>query len=351
MFTTNVDGPNDSQVPLGVSVKLDGVNVWYFPCPGLRRLYWSPALARALKRQIASFDVVHLHSVFLWPTWAAARAARRARVPYLVAPRGMMVKDLIRQKSRWLKTVWIRLIERYNLEKAAGIHVTALLEKEELLNFGFHLPTVFAISNGVDLDEMTPDAKPVVENPYILYLGRINWKKGLDKLVKAMMQIEEIQLIIAGNDEEAYQPELEQLVTGLGLAGRVQFIGPVSGPAKWRLFQDAKIFVLPSRSENFGIAVLEAMAMGCPVLISPDVGLAEVVQEYECGMVVNAEPAEIAKAVHSMLGAPERLRVMGERGRALARSKYSWAGVATEMEQAYFQISSEQAEAHEGRAA
>ena len=115
VFTTSVDGDGDSDVPLGVPVRLDGVQVWYFPSRWLRRLYWSPPMMAALKAQVAQFDVVHLHSVFLWPTWAAARVACARRVPYILSPRGMLVGDLIRRKSHWLKSAWIRLIERRNL--------------------------------------------------------------------------------------------------------------------------------------------------------------------------------------------------------------------------------------------
>jgi glycosyltransferase involved in cell wall biosynthesis len=114
VFTTNVDGPNDSAVPIGVPVAVDGVHVRYFPSKRLRRLYWSPPMARALNADIAGFTVVHLHSVFLWPTWAAASSARNARVPYLISPHGMLVKDLIKRRSRLLKSAWIKLIEKKN---------------------------------------------------------------------------------------------------------------------------------------------------------------------------------------------------------------------------------------------
>ena len=152
VFTTNVDGPNNSDVLLGQPVDLDGVKVWYFPSKILRRLYWSPELGRALRQQINEFDMVHLHSVFLWPTWAAARCAKKAGIPYIIAPRGMLVRDLIKRKNQWIKNTWIKLIERKNLESAAGIHITAPVEESELLKFGFDLPSVYYVPNGIDLD-------------------------------------------------------------------------------------------------------------------------------------------------------------------------------------------------------
>src|SRR4051794_24817373 len=95
VFTTNVDGPNNSPVPLGTGVELDGVQIQYFPSYILRRLYWSPLLARRLRASVANCSVMHLHSVFLWPTWAAAGIARAAHIPYVISPRGMLVKDLV----------------------------------------------------------------------------------------------------------------------------------------------------------------------------------------------------------------------------------------------------------------
>ena len=161
VFTTNVDGPGDSVVPLGQPVDMDGVKVWYFPSRWLRRLYWSPPMARMLKLEVGGFDLVHLHSVFLWPTWAAARAARR-RVPYVLSPRGMLVKDLVRARSRVRsRRAWIALIERANLARAAGIHVTSAVEEAELEEFGFTLSgRIFDVPNGVVPSEPLPQHEP-----------------------------------------------------------------------------------------------------------------------------------------------------------------------------------------------
>src|SRR4030095_10027708 len=125
VFTTSVDGPGDSDVALEQPVDLEGVKVTYFPSRRLRRLYWSPPMRRALAASVGGFDVGHLHAVYLWPIWAAARAAHAHGVPYVISPRGMLVPELIRRKSRWVKAAWIALVERGNLEAAAPIHATA----------------------------------------------------------------------------------------------------------------------------------------------------------------------------------------------------------------------------------
>ena len=117
VFTSSVDGPGNLDVPHGTPVDLDGVQVRYFPVRFMRRLYWCPSLAHALRRVIDSFDVVHLHSVFLWPTWAAARIARRAGTPYVVSPRGMLGAEVVRREIRLVKSAWIRLIEQRTVER------------------------------------------------------------------------------------------------------------------------------------------------------------------------------------------------------------------------------------------
>ena len=157
VYTTSIDGPSDSPVPHDKPVMLDGVTVRYFASPYLRRLSYAPALERALRGSMAQFDVAHLHSVFLWPTWRAARIAEAAKVPYVISPRGILVKRLIASRSRWIKTAWIALIERSNLERAAAVHATSEVERRELEQFVSELdedvanePRTFTVQSGGD---------------------------------------------------------------------------------------------------------------------------------------------------------------------------------------------------------
>lgn len=349
VFTTNVDGKTDSNVPLGVPVAMDGVNIWYFPVPLGRRLYWSPRMGQALRLQVQSFDIVHTHSVFLWPTAAAARAARHCGVPYVVAPRGMLVADLIRRKSPLPKLAWIRLIERYNLERAAVIHVTSRLEAEQLACFGLRLPPVRVVPNGVELSDPGSNAACSAEiadiasgSPYLLFLGRINWKKGLDRLIRALAQLPSLQLVIAGNDEEAYRPTLEALAGQGGVSNRIRFVGPVYNADKSVLLRHATVLVVPSYSENFGNVVIEAMAEGCPVVVASEVGAADIVRESGAGVVLNANPDTLAAGIADMIADPTRLSAMGECGRKAVTNQYTWDAVAARMEDTYRSVLSRQ---------
>lgn len=339
VYTTNIDGETNAAVPIGVPVDLDGVEVTYFPVPTLRRLFWSPALGEHLKRTIVGFDLVHLHSIYLWPTYAAARCAERANVPYFLSPRGMLVRDIIKRRNRLVKSAWIRLIERRSLTRAAAVHFTAELEAQEAQAFGMRLPESLCIPNGVEWPSAhAPLAQGPFANvprPYALFLSRISWKKGLDRLIKAWKWVDELQLVIAGNDDENYRPTLQALAEQSGVASRVHFVGAAEDAHKWALYENAELFVLPSYSENFGNVVAEAMAMSCPVVVTPEVGLAQLVRDSGAGVVTSGEPAAFAKAINDLNADTVGRRRMGKLGHLAAKERLSWDAIAAQMAQAY----------------
>jgi glycosyltransferase involved in cell wall biosynthesis len=344
-----VNGPHDSDVPLGTPVDIDRVKVWYFPSKHLRRLYYAPSLLKTLLLKLNTFDLVHLHSVFLWPTWAAARVARKGKTPYIISPRGMLVQHLIKRKSFLVKTAWIRLIEKNNIENAAAIHVTSQTEADELKRFRFRLPKVVYVPNGVDIphsgteDDISPLVKEVIDKkPYLLFIGRINWKKGLDRLIPAIALIKDVKLVIAGNDEEGYQPGLENLATSSGVRNRIIFAGPAYGNDKAALLKNASIVVLPSYSENFGNSVFEAMAVGCPVIVTPEVGAAEIVAKTDAGLVLSGHPEVLSRGIQELLSNSQLMKEMGARGRQAVRGEFTWDVLARQMENIYQDITNQE---------
>jgi glycosyltransferase involved in cell wall biosynthesis len=329
VFTTNVDGAGVSDVPTETAVMMDGVEVTYSPSR-FPRLYWSPAMGRALARRTKEFDLVHSHAIWLWPGIAAGRAAARARVPFVISPRGMLVNELIRRRSRFVKKAWLALLERRNFARASAIHLTSERERDDAAATGVPIAAPFVVPNGID-----PPPRPNVprSNDTIVFLGRINWKKGLDALLVALGNVPDAKLVIAGNDEEELTPKLRDIARACGVEHRVTFRGPIYGEAKDELLAGATLFVLPSKSENFGNVVVEAMAMQTPVIVTPGVGLAADVEAYGAGLV--AEQTELARAIRLLLDDPARRAEMGRRGRALVESRFAWDRVAAEMEEAY----------------
>jgi glycosyltransferase involved in cell wall biosynthesis len=342
VFTTNIDGPGITPTPVGTPVDLDGIQVRYFPCPVGRRLYWAPALGRALHNEIGKLDIVHLHSVFLWPTWAAARAARNADVPYVISPRGMLVKDLIARRSRLVKSAWIHLIERANVERAAALHLTSQLEAVEVKSFGWRFPRLVVIPNAIDEPlssngNIASDVEAITsEQPLVLFLGRLTWKKGLDRLLHAFACTQTGTLAIVGTDDENFAPQLAKTAADLQIADRIRILPrTVIASDKERLFAAAKLFVLPSYSENFGNTVLEAMRRGVPVVVTPEVGAAEIVRASGAGLVVSGEPESLGSAIRRLSVDLGLARSMGEAGRRYAAAHFSWDQVAAQMEDLY----------------
>lgn len=339
VFTTNVDGSDISDVPLDKRVELDGVGVHYFSSP-FRRIYWSPRLRKALADSIGKYDIAHLHSVFLYPTAAAAREAQRAGVRYVISPRGMLVPELIEAKSRWTKTAWLRLIERRNFAGATAIHFTSEREREDAQRTKIALPSPFIVPNGIALSGAPAVSPAYRDDATVLYLGRINWKKGIDRLISALPYVDNARLVIAGNDEENLTPRLRELSERLGVDDRVEFLGAVGGDRKDQLLGRATLFALASMSENFGNVVLEAMAAGTPVVVTPEVGLAEEVRRAHAGLVAAPQPRELAAAINELLGDPEARRRMGECGRRAVAERFTWPRVAEEMEAHYERLCS-----------
>jgi len=343
VFTTNVDGEQDSAVPLQQPVDLEGVKVTYFPSRLLRRLYWSPPMGRALTQAVAGFDAVHLHAVYLWTTWAGARAARSHRIPYVMSPRGMLVPELMRRKSRWLKAAWVTLIERANLEDAAVIHATSAVEARHIAGFGWRLPPVVTIPHGVD-DPPEPSAAPpspdvaaaIAGRAPVLALGRISWEKGLDRLIAALPRVPDARLVIAGDDADGQAAFLAAEARRCGVAERVTILARhVAGVDKEALFGAARLFAMTSLSENFGLAAFEAMRRGIPVLTTADVGMSEIVREAGAGLVVDPAPEAIAAGLNALIEDAARSRAMGETGKALVVEQYGWPTIARRMEELY----------------
>ncbi len=346
VYTTNVDGSKNSNVPLGKAVDLQGVTVHYFNCSLFRNFYHSPSMKEELLKTVREFDLLHIHSIYRWPTWAAARIAEHAKIPYVLSPRGMLVKELVRRKSKWVKLIWLQFIEKRTIENAAGIHVTSELEAQEIGRFGFRLPKVSIVPNGCEIEVqnsepngMQPEIEEVIKRkPELLFLGRINWKKGLDRLILSLTHVPNVYLVIAGNDEDDYQPVLEKLAKRHGVLDRIRFVGPVYGPAKIKLMESATLFVLPSYSENFGNAVLEAMSAGCPVVVTPEVGLAATIKASGAGVVVEGDPIKLGQSIKELLSNKQRLQQMGEAGKKIVHQRFAYSLIAKEMEEVYMAL-------------
>lgn len=336
-------------VPPERPVLHDGVEYYYFPISWPTRFVYSPAMGRFLRDHVADFDVLHIHSIFLYPTLAAGRAARRAGLPYVVRLHGTL-DPYLRRRRRFRKAVYMTLVEGRNLRQAAAIHYTSQRERLDaeasgLAGNGAVVPLGLNVE---ELNRLPPSGEFKARHPeltdrrLVVFLGRLTAKKGLDLLVPAFQTVckrcPDSHLVVAGPDDEGYGTFVRGLVRQLGLEDRVTFTGMVLGKDKLRLLADTEAWVLPSRGENFGFAVLEAMACGLPVVIGEGVDLSSRVMATGAGLVVPCEEEPLARALTTILE-DDRLRArLGAAGQRLVASEYTWARAAAELESLYLDV-------------
>jgi len=245
----------------------------------------------------------------------------------VISPRGMLVPELIERKSRLAKTLWLKLFERRGFAGASAIHFTSPLEWNDARRVGMPLPEPIVIPNGVDVP---PRPSVTREKRTLLFLGRISWKKGIDSVIEALPSLN-ARLVVAGPDDENLTPHLRELAARTG--ADVEFLGPVYGDAKHQLLARASLFILLSISENFGNAVLEALAMETPVVLSEGVGVAHEIAAATAGVIGLDE-------VPALLDDEARRVEMGRNGRELVESRFAWPQIAARMEEAYCSIRS-----------
>ncbi len=311
------------------------------------RWKYSRGLAAWLGRHARDYDVLHVHAVWSHATAAACRAARRAGVPVLLRPCGML-SDYSRRRSAWRKALYWRLVERPNLAAVRRFHATSAGEGRELEGLGLGVPAA-VIPLGVDPQAWSAPRDPAAlrqrcpaagDRPILLFLSRLHPKKGLtDLLLPALTRMRaDAFLAVAGGPDEhepGYAHEVRAAVERLGLADRVALLGPVAPAERWALLDGAAAFVLPSRSENFGVVVAEAMARGVPVVISDAVQSGEHVAAAGAGRVVPLDADALGGALDRLLSEPGERAALGEHGRRYALDHFRWEQVAGRIEAAY----------------
>jgi glycosyltransferase involved in cell wall biosynthesis len=269
----------------------------------------------------------------MMPNVYPGEAARKAGKPFLLTPRGMLGADALKFSSSSKKAFWLAHQKRA-IGFASCLHGTAESELEDIRTFGLRHP-VAVIPNGIDLPDFIDEAKLASSEPFILSLGRIHPKKGLDRLVSGFAAIAADfpgwRLKIVGPDELGFSQQLITQVRSLQLTDRVSIEGPVFGADKFELMRKADLFVLPTLHENFAMTVAESLAVGTPV-ISTKGAPWEGLETHGCGWWIDHGAAPMTSALQRALSTPHLERLaMGQRGRAWMRTDFSWEGVAEKM--------------------
>ena len=356
MLTTDSNGDFGQEpldVPLDRPVEQDGYQVRYFRCSPFRRYKFSWPLLQWLKQHANQFDIAHIHALFSPVSTAAAGVARSQNLPYLLRPLGTLDPADLRKK-KYFKYLYAGLWERANISGAAAIHFTSLQEAKISRRFGARTQDL-VIPLGVSLPEIQGTEAADVGQvrakfglpegvPLLLFMSRIDPKKGLDLLIPALEALQQdgtdFHFVLAGANPQdpVYEQRIRDRIQASPIAPCTTLTGFVSGPMKTALLKEADLFVLPSYYENFGIAVAEAMAAGTPTIISNQVYIWEDVQHAEAGWVCYCQVDSLVSVLRTALQNPQERQHRGTQAQNYALSHYSWPAIAKRTVQAYQDI-------------
>jgi glycosyltransferase involved in cell wall biosynthesis len=325
-----------------------GVRLYSFPTRGLAKTWrYSGGSAGALTQTVAETDVVHLHGLWMWVQWAAARQAVRLKKPFVLTPHGMLEPWIWQRQSplhRLKKYLYWNSIACPAFRSADIVHALTAQEAQTLVSF-FPAKKPLVIPHGIDLAAADQSlaglpAHPAGEPPYFLFLGRLHPVKGIHLLLRAFARLpaNPFLLKLAGPtqpQETAYAESLHRLAADLGLGDRVVFTGVVQGQAKWQMYRDAWAFCLPSFSEVIGLVNLEAAAARTPVITTYESG---VVAEWDQqgGLRVHPDEESILGGLRQALAwSAEARQKRGQTLRALVETHYRWERVGKEWANVY----------------
>ena len=339
--TTNYEPTAIFDVPLNRLVDYRGVPVWFFAADfAFKEYIFSTSFTKWLWQHISDYDILDNHYLFSYVPTCAAAIAKLKNIPYTIRTQGQLTPWAL-QQSRLRKKLYTLLIERHNLDRAAAIHCTTSQEAADLRQFEIDTPTI-ALPLGVEPPMQISNARAELlklwqiprDRQIILFLSRLHPKKRPDLLIDSFQQVitqnPYCHLVIAGSGDTEYVKYLQQLVAQYNLSDWVTFTRFVTGYKKDILLQGADIFVLPSYSENFGIAVAEAMAAGLPVIVTSGVQISTEIAAANAGIIIE-DRAELVAAITELLESEERRSRLGNNAKQLAKNKYNWEKIASQL--------------------
>jgi len=343
VYTTDANGPANLQIDTTRPHLLNGVTVYYFRRHGASRYFYSPELEDACRRRIGSYDLMYVIGNWTYPLLAACRSARAWGAPFVIAPRtsfmiGTWKHGLVK------KLVYHLLLERRLINSASALHYTSQLEATQSRWLRLTAPA-FLVPNPVELGEFC--SMPTrgafrcafgipADAEVALYLGRLDRRKGIDltlaSFARCLRARPSAYLVLAGPDEDGYSRILAEAATAAGVASHVVLTGYLDPRTRLGALSDADVFILTSYSENFGMAVVEALAAGLPVIVSDQVGIADEIDADGAGLVVPLDQAVVADKLASLLASPEERKQFAKRGPTFVAKRYAPMAVAAAME-------------------
>jgi glycosyltransferase involved in cell wall biosynthesis len=307
--------------------------------PIISHLGISPKMYKELKRLAPTTQIIHNHSLWMLPNIYPAFAIKGTNCRLVTSPRGTLSEYAL-GRSRWLKKIVLHLGQKAVLNNAHCIHATSEFEFKDIRQKGLKNP-VAIIPNGIEIPNIQKEEGSSPNKKRLLYLGRIHPIKGIDILLRAWGALEknfpDWELSIVGPDNDGYLYQMQNLAKDLNIE-KVTFTGPVYGLEKCRVYQSTDLFVLPTHSENFGMAVAEALAYGIPAIVSkgaPWNGL----EMHGCGWWIEIGERPLTECLREVLTlSPKELAKRGALGKTWIENNFSWTRVGKMMHETYLWI-------------
>ncbi|MEI6033647.1 MAG: glycosyltransferase [Verrucomicrobiae bacterium] len=338
---TNDNGPGLLDVPTGERTAHEGVPTWFFRrsfphWPPVREFQIGEGFLSWLAQHAREYDLLHVHALFSFLPSAAMAFARRKGIPYVLRPLGILESYSL-GRSPWKKRAFLALFDSANIQGASAIHLTSRRE-ENVSRIPGRAPR-WVIPLGVEAPD-SPDATGRGNPPRIIFLSRWHEKKRIGMLIEALGAVRDLdwKLVLAGAGDTELAGRIHSLVQKFQLDERVSFPGFLSGKAKAQALNEADLFVLPSASENFGIAAAEALAAGLPAIVSRHVALSDEIGSAEAGWICGDDAGALANTLRTALGDPDERRRRGQNAARLARSSFSWKSCAEKLAAGYQEV-------------
>jgi glycosyltransferase involved in cell wall biosynthesis len=347
--TTNDDISGQMDVPLNQKVDYQGVPTYFFSHSSIRvkDFLFSANLTWWLWQNIKNYDFLIAHGLWSYGPDCLAIIARLQGKPYATRTMGQLTPWALSQ-GRLKKNMYSMLIEKPNLNAARFIHCTADAEAQDVLNFGIAKTPKAVVPLGVQPPIPLINAKQQLharfsipeDVPIVLFMSRIHPKKRLDLLIRVLGELrlqQNFHLIVAGAGANGYVESLHQLVNECQIEDQTTFTGFVTGEDKNLILQGSDLFILPTHSENFGIALAEAMVVGLPIVTTSGVNISPEIAKAKAGIIVD-DDIHLQMAISQLLQFPQLRIQMGENGRLLAMERYSWPSIAKQFVGIYTRI-------------
>ena len=350
VYTTDVFNKNSRQSTNCIEAEVEGIKIKYFKnisnsLAFNQKVFISPAISKALKKNLKQFDMVHLHEFRTLQNAAAYKYLTKYKIPYVLSAHGSVLRLMGKE---FLKMLFDKSIGFKILKSAKRVIAVSNIEVEQYIKMGVERDRISLIPNGINISEFENADKvkgnfrrayKLSDKKILLFIGRLNAIKGIDFLLNTFAiltkDIKDTILVIAGPDD-GYKSEIESRINLLKINDKVLLIDGLYGEDKISAMKDADMFIYPSRHEIFGIAPLEALICGTPVIVTENCGCADFLREANGGIVVKYQDISgLLDSIQNILDKKEEAKKLASNGMELVQRQFNWNEITKDMIKLY----------------